>query len=151
MVVIVDGSLISGASLDDLNALDIYSIEVLRSGGYLAIYGSNAPGGALVITTKRGADPVDVDNTPAAGVLTFPFKGFYIAREFYSPKYDKTNTTAGDFRTTIYWEPDIVTDKDGKASFEYFNADTKGTYRMIIEGIDSDGNLGRKVYRYKVE
>ena len=56
-----------------------------------------------------------------------------------------------DARSTIYWDPDIITDKDGKASFEFYNADTKGTYRVVIEGIDDNGNIGRQVYRYKVE
>ena len=54
-------------------------------------------------------------------------------------------------RITIYWNPNIITDKDGKASFAYFNNDIKGTYRVVIEGIDDNGNLGRKVYRYKVD
>jgi hypothetical protein len=44
-----------------------------------------------------------------------------------------------------------VTHNEGKASFGFFNADGKGTYRVVVEGIDSDGNLGRQVYRYKVE
>ena len=80
-------------------------------------------------------------------------KGFYKAREFYSPQYDNphTNQKMADLRSTIYWNPNIITDKDGKASFSYFNADGKGTYRMVIEGIDADGNLGRQVLRYKVE
>jgi len=45
----------------------------------------------------------------------------------------------------------VITDKDGKASFNYFNVDGKGTYRIIVEGIDEDGNLGRQVYRYEVK
>jgi uncharacterized protein YfaS (alpha-2-macroglobulin family) len=61
------------------------------------------------------------------------------------------NRGTRDLRSTIYWQPDIITDKEGKASFEYFNADGKGTYRVVIEGIDADGNLGRQVYRYQVE
>ena len=74
-------------------------------------------------------------------------------KEFYSPKYDapKTSAVIPDLRSTIYWNPNIITDKDGKASIEYFNADGKGIYRVVIEGIDDDGNLDRVVYRYKVE
>jgi uncharacterized protein YfaS (alpha-2-macroglobulin family) len=89
----------------------------------------------------------------APGVITYTPKGYYKAREFYSPQYDnpKTNQKMADLRSTIYWNPNIITDKDGKASFEYFNADSKGTYRVVVEGIDADGNLGRQVYRYKVE
>jgi len=44
-----------------------------------------------------------------------------------------------------------VTDKDGNASFEYYNAYGTGTYRVVIEGIDDKGNLGRQVYRYSVK
>jgi uncharacterized protein YfaS (alpha-2-macroglobulin family) len=56
-----------------------------------------------------------------------------------------------DLRSTIYWKPDLITDKDGNASVNYFNADGTGTYRVIVEGMDEKGNLGRQVFRYKVE
>jgi uncharacterized protein YfaS (alpha-2-macroglobulin family) len=55
-----------------------------------------------------------------------------------------------DFRSTIYWNPNVTTDKDGNAAFEFYNADGKGSYRVIVEGIDSNGNIGRQVYRYLV-
>ena len=153
MVVIIDGNVLDGTHLNDLDANDIYSIEVLRSGAYLAVYGSNAPGGALVITTRRGGEPNYVSSETPSGLITYPFQGFYKARVFYSPQYNnpKAISEANDFRSAIYWQPNIITDKDGKASFEYFNSDTKGTYRVVVEGIDDNGNLGRRVYRYKVE
>jgi len=153
MAVIVDGIIMDGKHLDELNANDIYSIEVLRSGAYLAIYGSNAPGGALVITMKRGGeDGRRITPKPLFGLTTYAFNGYYKAKAFYSPKYVQptTGTERPDIRPTIYWNPKLITDKDGKASFEYFNNDTKGTYRVVVEGIDDDGNLGRKVYRYDV-
>jgi hypothetical protein len=157
MVVIVDGMIMTGNHLNDLNANDIYSIEVLRSGSYLAIYGTNAGGGALVITTRRGGEPTEegkyTTSEIPAGLINYPFKGYFKAKAFYSPKYShaKTDSEPLDLRSTIYWNPNIITDKDGNASFEYFNADTKGTYRVVVEGIDDSGNLGRQVYRYKVE
>jgi hypothetical protein len=46
--------------------------------------------------------------------------------------------------------PELVTDKDGQSSFEFYNADGPGTYRLVIEGIDENGNIGRKIYSYKV-
>ena len=73
---------------------------------------------------------------------------------FYSPQYDdpKTNTALADLRTTIYWKPNIVTDATtGKTTISYFNAGAKGTYRVVVEGIDADGRIGRKVLRYVVE
>jgi hypothetical protein len=45
----------------------------------------------------------------------------------------------------------LVTDKDGNASFDYYNADGTGSYRIVVEGIDDKGNIGRQVYRYKIE
>jgi len=34
---------------------------------------------------------------------------------------------------------------------EFYNADGQGSYRIVIEGMDEKGNIGRQVYRYKVE
>jgi hypothetical protein len=152
MILIVDGAIMDGSEIDGINTEDVYSIEVLESNTYLAIYGSNAPGGALVITLKRGGESTH-DDKSTSGLIILPFNGFYKVKEFYSPKYadPKKETEVDDLRNTIYWNPDVITDKDGKASFEYFNDDTRGTYRVVIEGIDESGNLGRAVYRYKVE
>ncbi|HEY9001095.1 MAG TPA: hypothetical protein VIM89_07070 [Mucilaginibacter sp.] len=154
MSVIVDGAILSGDYLNNLDANNIYSIEVLRSVESRTIYGTSiAKGGALVITTKSTADPNYVTSVRPAGLITYPFTGFYKARSFYVPKYDhpKKDGEPLDLRTTVYWNPYIITDKDGNASFDYYNADTKGTYRVVIEGIDDEGKLGRQVFRYKVE
>jgi len=57
-----------------------------------------------------------------------------------------------DLRTTVYWNPTVITDKvTGKASFDFYNSDGKGTYRAVIEGFDIDGNIAHYVYHYKVE
>jgi hypothetical protein len=153
MLLIVDGIYMSGDYLSNIQPTDVESIEVLRSGGYTAIYGGQGGGGVLVINTRRGGDTNYAIQTYAPGIVTYNPKGFTRSKEFYAPKYDdpKTNKAVADLRTTIYWNPNLITDKEGKASFNFFNADSKGTYRVTIEGIDSDGSLGRQVYRYKVE
>jgi outer membrane cobalamin receptor len=123
MTLIVDGNIMPDSHLNDLNANDIYSIEVLRSGGLLAIYGSNAGKGALVITTKRGGETYEDDkfmtSTAPSGIITYPFKGYHVTKVFYSPKYTHqlTANELPDLRNTIYWNPNIITDKDGHASF----------------------------------
>ncbi|ASU36002.1 carboxypeptidase regulatory-like domain-containing protein [Mucilaginibacter xinganensis] len=150
--VVIDGTFVDPEVFADLRPDDIEGIEVVRGPHYGAIYGSRMAGGGLIITTKTGRKTNNYYRY-APGVVTYMPKGFYKAREFYSPQYDnpKTNQKITGLRSTIYWNPNIITDKDGKASFSYFNADGKGTYRVVIEGIDADGNLGRQVYRYKVE
>jgi hypothetical protein len=154
MVLVVDGFVQSGSRLNQLDPNDVYSIEVLRSSAYLSIYGSNARGGALVITTRKGAgQQAKVSTLDAEGTLSYHFAGYYKARQFYSPKYsaDDVQNSLPDLRTTIYWNPNMITDETGKTSFNYSNADTKGTYRVTIEGVDAQGNIGRKIYQYKVE
>ncbi len=152
MQIIIDGITVTSDILTNINATDVENIEVLRSIMYTSIYGGKGSGGVLIITMKTGGANYGYKQY-APDIITFIPKGYSKVREFYSPQYDnpKTNAQIADLRSTIYWKPNIVTDKTGNATFEYFNADAKGTYRVVIEGIDADGNLGRQVYRYKVE
>ncbi|HEY8780218.1 MAG TPA: MG2 domain-containing protein [Mucilaginibacter sp.] len=148
MLVIIDGA--EGGDINALNASDVETVEVLRYASAV-IYGMDGGNGVLVITTKQGGmDPKDI---ASIGVLPIAPMGFYKAREFYSPKYVNTILVGKqrDFRSTIYWKPEIKTDKDGNASFDYYNADGTGTYKVVVEGIDDKGNIGRQVYWYKVE
>jgi TonB-dependent SusC/RagA subfamily outer membrane receptor len=140
-------------TLSRIQPSEVSSIEVLRDPGYIAIYGSRGINGVIIITTKRAEDYLDANVAMDNSALVYSPKGYYRAREFYSPQYDdpKTNQAVADLRTTIFWKPNINTDKNGHAFFEYYNAGSPGVYRVIIEGIDGDGHIGREVYRYKVE
>ena len=51
-----------------------------------------------------------------------------------------------DLRSTIYWNPTVKTDKDGKAAFNFFTAGTPGIYKVVIEGIDNKGSFGRSAF-----
>lgn len=137
--------------LDGLNAADIESVEVLLGAHYGAIYGNTSSGGALIVTTKQGRQSNNYYKE-APGVITIKPTGFYKARQFYAPQYDHPEPVMEkkDLRTTIYWNPEMITDKDGNIVFNYYNADGAGNYRIVIEGIDADGNPGRQVYKYKV-
>jgi TonB-dependent Receptor Plug Domain./MG2 domain. len=149
MSIVLDGMQMEGDFLDNINPMDIETIEVLKSAGNTAIYGSRGGGGVLVITTKRGGGYSSA-STFTPGIIPFSPKGYYTPREFYSPKYDAPDNRP-DYRTTIYWNPNIVTNESGKAAFNYFNSDEPGTYRIVIEGMDMLGNLARTVYTYEVK
>jgi hypothetical protein len=138
--------------IDIVNPGDVETVEVLTSAANTSIYGSDGGHGVLVITTKQGGG-TRASDIVAMGVLPIKVAGFYKAREFYAPKYEKTQTTGApaDLRSTIYWNPELKTDATGNASFNYYNADGTGNYKVIIEGIDKDGNIGRQVFEYKVE
>jgi hypothetical protein len=149
----LDGAWVSGDLLSNVIINDIETVEVLNSSSYLSIYGTEASGGLIIVTTKIGS--IDNDDAVAfksvPGVIYTKFNGFYKSKEFYQPKYTPANASVTDNRTAIYWNPNIVTDANGNFTVEYFNSDIKGTYRAVVEGIDNDGNIGRFVYKYKVE
>jgi len=149
MTIVVDGMPMQDMSLDDLNIQDIESIEILKSLAYAAIYGSQGANGVILITTKRGnSSPATVY---APGVITVMPKGYYSIREFYSPRYDIKPDPKPDLRTTVYWNPSILADAQGRFKFDYFNTDEPGMYRIVIEGIDAFGHLARQVFTYDVK
>ena len=99
------------------------------------------------ITTRAGSGPV-MPFTP--GTYLYKPMPFSLPKQFYQPKYtvEKRDTAVKDLRSTIAWYPNIVTDKEGKATLSFYSSDRAGTYTLILEGTDINGNLGS--YRRKI-
>ena len=153
MLVVIDGAEIGrGANIDNINPGSVENVEILK-GTNAAIYGVEGGQGVLVITTRQGSSSGEVETKQMSpGIYSIAPKGLYKAREFYLPAYNiKEQSSIPDQRTTIFWKPDVKTDANGNAAFNFFNADETGTYRVCIEGIDSNGNLGSQVFRYQVK
>ena len=62
-----------------------------------------------------------------------------------------TTEELNSFQRSIEIAHHHLTDKTGKGGFEFYNSDAKGAYRITVEGIDSNGNIGRTVYRYQLK
>lgn len=149
MLIVLDGSPLSGIGLSSVAPGDIETVEILK-GANAVIYGEAGSGGVIVITTRleKRSHTRDMGN----GSIQYSPSGFYKARDFYVPRYNaQAASQKPDLRSTIFWAPNIVTDKNGQAILNFTNADGAGTYRVVIEGIDTQGNIGRQVYRYKVK
>jgi len=147
MQIVFNGMNVDPLFLENIRPQDIEGIEVLKSPGMLSAYGMNGGSGVLVITAKIGAE-----TGPIMGMLTYSPKGYNIVREFYSPQYTPDHKETGeDERTTVYWNPNVITDANGTGKFSYYNTDQPGTYRVVIEGINDAGHLARKVYTYDVQ
>ncbi|RZJ19836.1 MAG: TonB-dependent receptor, partial [Acinetobacter sp.] len=149
MAISMDGLVIQKLSADLINTDDIESIEVITDVSLTTIYGTDAYYGILIITTKQGKGR-KMSDIYAPGITIFTPKGYDSVRQFYSPKYDATQDVKPDLRTTVYWNPHLVTDASGKTNINYYNTSQAGNYRIVIEGIDAEGNLARKVVTYKV-
>ena len=53
-IIVIDGAVASQGAFDDLNPLDIESVNVLKGATAGILYGSLGSNGALVVTTKKG-------------------------------------------------------------------------------------------------
>jgi hypothetical protein len=143
-----------------MTADGIESVEIFLKDELGLVNSANNSNGAIVVNMKKAPEGQKItlaqlrDLIPPKNELTVTPKGYVIKRSFYLPRYSgprELQPNQTDTRTTIYWNPNIITDPTGTASFEYFNADGKGTYRAIIEGMDKDGNIGRQLFRYTVK
>jgi hypothetical protein len=105
-------------------------------------------GGVINIIRKHGVRKEPVTLTPNS-VYTV-INGFEIPRVFYSPKYDeqKQETFVPDFRSTIFWKPDIRIEKGTATKVDFYNADEAGTIKIIVEGVTAEGTpvTGRLSY-----
>ena len=68
------------------------------------------------------------------------FQGFNQASTFKTEDYSVIPPMA-DFRRTIWWQPDITTDAEGKAKVEFFNNSTCEEMYISVEGMTKDGKV----------
>ncbi|MBO9563739.1 MAG: TonB-dependent receptor plug domain-containing protein [Niastella sp.] len=154
---IVDGSPVEQFKLHSLNPNDIESITILKDAAATALYGVKAVNGVIIIETKRfTTDKISFDLSTQYyySIQTVRALGenYSVARKFYAPRYETTEVSEKtDFRETIYWNPVVQTDKNGKATVEFYNSDATTTFRAIAEGIGYNGKLGRAEATYAAQ
>lgn len=107
---IVDGTPVD--NIDDFNAQDIESIEVLKDASAQAIYGARASNGVILVTTKRGSEgktQVDLNAYAGAQMVKRNFD-LYSGAEWARMKreanrsfvYDPvTKTATGDYQDDV--------------------------------------------------
>lgn len=141
---LLDNVPVDAATLGQISPRDVESIEVFKDPARTAIFGSQGANGAIAVYTKTGAGLMSVS---VGGTLVTKYGGYAVTRQFYSPKYDEKSlaTATSDKRATLYWNPLLKTDENGKAAVNFYNSDSAKRQLIVIEGIDSFGRLGRLV------
>jgi hypothetical protein len=136
--------------LNYYTAEDIKGIEVMSSAGYSTSYiidfiSPRATGASVAfieITTRSGHGPF---MNKTQGTYLYKPLAATLPKQFYRPRYKvKTPVTGADLRSTIHWQPDIITDTAGNATVSFYCADKAAHYTIIIQGIDLNGSLGFK-------
>ncbi|MCQ2051247.1 MAG: hypothetical protein MJY74_03480 [Bacteroidaceae bacterium] len=66
--------------------------------------------------------------------------GYSTLRDFYSPEYP-TGPIMGDvdYRRTLYWNPNVITDKNGNATIEFYNNSSSRNFIINGSGMTATG------------
>ncbi|WP_270089670.1 carboxypeptidase-like regulatory domain-containing protein [Sphingobacterium sp. SYP-B4668] len=154
----LNGMPIDEPSLNSINVPDIEGIEIfLRDelGTVSRMYQNN--GVVSIYTKKVEKQPrmslAQIESMlPKTNIIDMYPLGYIKERTFYTPKYDTPERKAtNDLRTTIYWNPNVAITETGELALDFYNADGNGKYKVVVEGMDQTGNIGRQVLEYQVK
>ena len=124
--------------LQSMPMSDVAMIKVFRPPFY---GGFGAGNGAIAVYTKKGGS----GNQAVKGLESVTLSGYSPIKEFYSPDYEQEPAKdKEDYRTTLYWNPFVLTDKNNrKIILTFFNNDVSRKLRVVIEGCNEEGKLTR--------
>lgn len=108
--------------------------------------------GVILVELKNGGSAHYY--RPSLGLATLYPLGYQKPAEFYSPQYevpDSLQTGKTDFRTTIYWNPQIQTDSTGRTKVSFYTTDMNHDMEYVLEGITENGVPCRVTGRIKTK
>jgi hypothetical protein len=120
---------------------DIAMVKVFRPGSGVGFGGGS--GGVIAIYTKKGGDNKGSDAN-FKGLDHTLLVGYSIMKQFYSPDYSQSTSQneLEDIRTTLFWKPYVLTDKDNKRiSIQFYNNDISKKLRVVLEGVNEEGKI----------
>ncbi len=135
----------TGTGIKNINMSDIGYIKIFKPGSPTGMSNSKhlggSPGGAIALYSKTGDHR---DNNLTLFKLV-KLEGYTPYKEFYSPDYtEPAKDFFKDARTTLYWSPVILSKVSGnKIKVAFYNNDYSKKFRVLLEGIDSEGRLTR--------
>jgi len=139
-LMLVDGVVTRNAlQISELDPQKVERIDLVNVGYYWGIL--NFPG-IISVFTKEGRCPLTFPNCFLR--QSYEFVSAIEKPEFpvYNKKEKNLNLNRPDFRNTLYWNPDIRTDMNGKAMIEFYTSDDVSDYVLMISGFSGDGLSG---------
>jgi len=130
-VMVKDPSMIAGFDPEIVEKIDVIRVKYYV-GDYLFT-------GIVNVITKAG----DFSSVPLPDyAIRMPYRVIDPVYSFVSPDYSTVQMKRNripDFRNTLYWNPSIKPDKEGKAGVEFWTSDFVTDYEVNIQGITPDG------------
>jgi hypothetical protein len=122
-----------------ISSKDIEKVDVVIDRYYIS--GNVLDGILHFITEKGNLGAIDLDRS----VFRMEYDLLQKEGDFYSPDYSVDslrNSHLPDFRNTLYWNPALYTDKNGKATVEFYSSDESADYIINVDGMTIDGKQG---------
>ncbi|MGH1337293.1 MAG: MG2 domain-containing protein [Aureispira sp.] len=94
-------------------------------------------------------EPFLADGKVQAAVIRTTNTRYNRVRAFPTLSYENAPAvnTRTDFRSTIYWNPNVVV-KNGEATINFYNNDAITQFRITVEGFGAQGQIGRVEHQY---
>lgn len=131
--------------IQSINVQDIAMVKVFRPPFFGSMGGGS--GGAIAIYTKKGGD-FRSDNTKSSkSMQSTLLVGYTRFKEFFNPQYENpAENNETDIRTTLYWNPYVITNKKSpRFKVQFFNNDISKRLQIVLEGVNADGKITRVV------
>ncbi len=156
----LNGMPIDEPSLNSIQPAEIEAIEIFLRDELGTVSRTYQNDGVVSIMTKKTDQKkqprmslAEIESLlPKTNIIDMIPLGYVKERQFYAPKYETADSkNTNDYRTTIYWNPEVVLDDAGNVTLNFYNADGNGKYKVVVEGQDQAGSIGRAVYYYNVK
>jgi hypothetical protein len=139
VLIMLDGVPLPNANkIFTYDPLKIKRLDIIQS---RYVLGPSIFNGIASFSTNEGVfDGFSLD----PGLVAIDYDGLQLQREFYSPAYatkEQLEKRIPDFRNTLYWSPDISTDKEGKAMIRFYTSDRPGKYMVVLQGMNDNGDF----------
>ncbi|MBI5008288.1 MAG: hypothetical protein HZB98_01245 [Bacteroidia bacterium] len=142
-VKIKDASIIANLDPEEVERIDVVK-DNYTAGGYFFT-------GILNVVTKKA----DFRSIPLPDyMIRLPYRVIDPVLSFAMPEYsseERRNSSIPDFRNTLYWNPCLKPDNEGKIRIEFWTSDIIGDYEINLQGITPEGLTISTVKSFKIE
>ena len=131
--------------IQSINVNDIAMVKVFRPPFFGSMGGGS--GGAIAIYTKKGGDFKGDNSKSSKSMQSALLVGYTRFKEFFNPQYENpAESTDTDIRTTLYWNPYVITNKKSpRFKVQFYNNDISKKLQIVLEGVNADGKMTRVV------
>jgi hypothetical protein len=128
-----------------ISPADLEYIAIVKSPKKLIPLKLLGKNGIMIVKTKHAVN----DST----ALDPSRKVMGLNPEVSAPSHSYTtnaDTETPDFRSTLYWNPSVVTDQNGNANIRFYTSDDVGVMTIHIEGFTPSGEVFSKSIQIEV-